>query len=86
MSHTTFKVEKGIPAPEKSVRESKYPFELMEVGDSFVINACIETVRRRATKYRWSNAPWHFRIAKDADGNARLWRIEDTPKRVKGRK
>ena len=34
----TFTIEKGVPLPEHKKRyEKKYPFETMEIGDSFVV-------------------------------------------------
>lgn len=34
---TQYKIEKGIPIPEKHEHYSKYPFSDMEVGDSFLV-------------------------------------------------
>lgn len=33
----TIKIDKGVKMPETSTRESMYPFEDMEIGDSFFV-------------------------------------------------
>lgn len=81
MSDYKFTVEQGVPIPARG-NKSKYPFEGMKVGDSFIVPSnLVETIRRRAGKHREKHMPWHYRIGKDASGNTRLWRIEDTNKR-----
>ena len=33
-----YEIEQGVPVPaDRSIRNSKYPFEKMEVGDSFAV-------------------------------------------------
>jgi hypothetical protein len=73
-----YKIEKGIESPK--VKNAKYPFSKMEVGDS-VVMAEIYT-RALAQKYftaaknygtRWNKK---FSAKKTEDGKLRIWRIK----------
>lgn len=73
-----FKVEKGIPIPSKP---SLYPFDKMEVGDSFLI-ACSEeekyTMRNRAICAAWyerKKTKARYTVGTVAEG-IRVWRYE----------
>lgn len=70
------KAEKGIPIPRVSKHPMKYPWNEMEVGDSFIAT----TSTRQSTW--WANlrfAPKRF-ISRTVDENGkpsiRIWRIE----------
>lgn len=64
-----FKIEKGIPLPEKT----KYPFEDMEVGDSFFDDTSSEAKIRGAAGLA-SQHGHKFKVTKTPDGY-RCWRI-----------
>jgi hypothetical protein len=71
------KVEKGIPIPEK-FRHAEYPFETMEVGDSFLVPGKVEDSARtqsglsaRARKL----VPKKF-VTSAVEGGVRVWRKE----------
>lgn len=77
---TDIKIEKGIPIPQtRSKGTSIYPFEGMEVGDSFFVP--------NKTRQQMDNACGHWRKAKgwkfviryqeEGDGvGSRVWRKE----------
>ena len=75
-----FKIEKGIPIiPKRGM--CKYPFEKMEVGDSFIAGNTSRnlrgTVGSLANRFILDNPEyktWKF-SAKDCDGKLRVWRI-----------
>ena len=48
-----FRIEKGIAIPKKS-RNRKYPWEQMEVGDSFVVPREMKRAARSSGK-KWSD-------------------------------
>lgn len=74
-------VDSNIPIPARRRRPSKYPFEKMDLGDSFFI----ESTEDRPNPERALGSVVHaankrygemkFRIAK-VDGGARVWRVE----------
>lgn len=57
---TQFKIEKGVPLPKRNGGlDPIYPFELMEIGDSFVVESHYgNQIAAVANKRR---APKHFR-------------------------
>jgi len=77
----TFVIRSDIPIPLRSARSSKYPFEHMEVGDSFVVPADAVPARGVASLRA---AIAQFRKAKDNstkfiartldDGSVGVWR------------
>ena len=73
------KIEKGIPMPDTRQKTSIYPFENMEVGDSFFAP--------NKTRQQMDNACGHWRKAKgwkfvlryqqeDEVSGTRVWRKE----------
>lgn len=76
-----YPIEKGIEPPlgGSRTKQFKYPFHLMEVGDSFLIPCADEATEERA--YRRMAAlygrhkPKRFKCRK-VDGGVRVWRIE----------
>lgn len=74
----TFVIEKGIPLPEKNVRW-KYPFDQLEVGDSFfVINkdtTQMSALCKRASK-RLSARFITAKAESDGAQGVRVWRME----------
>ena len=70
-------IEKGIEMPEKGVR-NKYPFHLMNVGDSFKVDTGkLHSVRSSAYnyKYRTGNDTFKFEFRK-VDESWRCWRVK----------
>ena len=72
----TFDIRKSVPVPPKEYGyRHKYPFRLMEVGDSFVCpEGAHETVRKAAHAYALRNRGV-FRVAKGNDGLWACWRV-----------
>ena len=71
------KIEKGIPMPEKSKPKSKYPFDSIEVGDSFFTDLISSsTLYQIAYIWRKTNQnEWRFKAVKENEG-ARVWRVK----------
>lgn len=75
-------VEKGVPIPHSSNSSimSKYPFETMEVGDSFFRpTAQKQMVRAQAAVYKRYTPGWDYKTktvpaTKDNPPGVRLWR------------
>jgi len=69
-----FEIEKNVPLPERKANTSKYPFNSMEIGDSFAVPADIKgTVMNAAT----TSGRYHGKkfSARQIDENtARIWR------------
>lgn len=70
-------IEKGIPIPNTKGRKSKYPFDKMEVGDSFklkdvpkntVLNAANSWAKRNKKKVKFT--------IRFIDNVTRIWRIK----------
>ena len=72
-------IQKGIPAPRKVSRTSKYPFSDMEVGDSFFIkHEDPEFMRKRlsAAACMFCNKNEGFKFKTQVfDSGVRIWRI-----------
>lgn len=83
-----FEIEKGIPIPDKrnpggsSKGQTKYPFQEMEVGDSFLYNDKLNDEKgqrniannaRNWCKHHQLN--WKF-IARQISQGVRIWRIK----------
>lgn len=77
----TYKIEKGIPIP-KVGRTRKYPFQEMEIGDSFLYDK--EFSRENMTLISnaaraWSNKGnygYKFTVHKTEDNKIRIWRVK----------
>ena len=82
----TFEIRKGVPKPA-STRGStggavKYPFALMEVGDSFIISAVVDVKAKRRAASAINTAHKRFpgkRFSQrvDAAGALGVWRDAD---------
>lgn len=74
----TFIIDKGIPLPEKHVRW-KYPFDQMEVGDSFfVVNkdtTQMSALCKRAGK-RLERRFVTAKVEQNGESGCRVWRME----------
>ena len=72
-----FTIEKGIPVPKMTGagRKTKYPFESMQVGDSFFVkDGTVKTLSRSCGIYgKRLNRKFTSRTV---EGGARVWRVE----------
>ncbi len=73
-----FKIEKGIPIPERAGKNNKYPWRAMEVGDSFEIPSEKVASCRFAASYfsKRNGGAYKFTIRQQDNGTHRCWRIE----------
>ena len=72
-----FTIEKGIPVPKMTGagRKTKYPFESMQVGDSFFVkDGTVKTLSRSCGTYG-KRLERKF-ASRTVDGGARVWRVE----------
>jgi hypothetical protein len=80
-----FKIEKGIPLCRPSSKSNKYPFDDMEVGDSFFAphpeakNARMSALARNKGQYK--KLPKHIPVqrrfaTRTVEGGIRIWRVE----------
>ena len=72
-----FNVEQGVPVPKSTGagRKTNYPFESMQVGDSFFIkDGKVKTVSRSCGIYS-KRFGCKF-ISRTVEGGARVWRVE----------
>ena len=51
MTITTYQIEKGVAIPARNFKKSRYPFNEMDVGDSFIVPI---TGSKRTTQTRLS--------------------------------
>jgi len=75
-----FVIEKGIPIPEKELKQ-KYPYNLMEVGDSFKLvsidNKDIVRLQTSAVQYRRRfNNDRRFVVRRISENEIRIWRVK----------
>jgi hypothetical protein len=69
-----FQVEKGVPIPER-ISKSKYPFSIMEVGDSFAVTE--ETfggAQSYGYKYARANKEKNIKFS-FSKKHLRIWRV-----------
>lgn len=74
----SFEIEKNVPMPEKHVRW-KYPFDQMEVGDSFFVVNKDTTQMSALCKRAGKRLTARFTTAKaerGAEVGVRVWRME----------
>lgn len=70
---SNFKIEKGVPFVEKLT--GKYPFNQMEVGDSFVVSKD-EILSATASAYRYAACNNAKFARRKIDGVFRIFRVE----------
>ena len=71
----TFVIEKNVPLPEKNIRW-KYPFDQMEVGDSFAVPEGINRTRVSVAAMRYGREhKMKFTVRQMPDRSLRCWRI-----------
>lgn len=74
----SFSIEKDVPLPEKNVR-GKYPFDQMEVGDSFFVVNKDTTQMSALCKRAGKRLEGRFvtaKVEKDGQSGVRVWRME----------
>ena len=70
-----FKIEKNVPIPERFGRCKRYPFEKMEVGDSFL--APLDQIESaRQSSYYWARKHGRKYKTQRQENGFRIWRIE----------
>jgi hypothetical protein len=75
-----FKIEKNIPLPTKTQDAEKYPFNQMEIGDSFVASRAIANFSRiiEDVKHRNDSGDNRFFMSYGTSGlqgdELRIWR------------
>lgn len=71
---TDIKIEKGIPLPKQNGRAVRYPFDGMEINDSFYVPGIKSSADIRGSiGYAMAKRGWKFACRKDGDG-VRVWR------------
>lgn len=72
---TQFKIEKGIPVPAKGTgRASMYPWDDMEIGDSFFVKGKKSSALSATTKRIAKTRGFKFTV-RQLEGGVRVWRI-----------
>lgn len=69
------KIDKGVPMPKpaKTERPAKYPFSVMEVGDSFLVEG--KTATAFAAQLQRAGRDYGRKFAlRTVDGGIRVWR------------
>ena len=66
-------IEKGVPVP-KARTPMKYPFEKMEVGDSFFVPKSQGNVSSAAVYWQKRHKGRRF-VTRAENGGARCWRV-----------
>ena len=75
----TFEIEDGVELP-KTVRTSKYPFEALKVGQSFLVPEAskVKTIRTlastRGKRLSTDGSTVSFKVAQVENG-VRVWRV-----------
>ena len=69
------KIEKGIPLPPIG-RPPIYPWQEMEVGDSFLVSSDSRRIRNIASVTNRRHPLKRFAVRKQPDGMYRVWRVK----------
>lgn len=73
-----YTIIKGVPIPPKDLRKvSLYPWDRMEVGDSFIVEAERRGRVREAIRKRHRQGAERYRTKVLDDGTMQIWRVED---------
>lgn len=77
------RIEKGVPIPNKCANSGnkKYPYESMQVGDSFMIalkkdDYSYTQNQARASAKSASERTGHKYTTRRVEGGVRVWRVE----------
>lgn len=72
-----FPVERGIPLPKRTGgRPQKYPWNEMQVGDSFFVPDGKIKMLSAATNFR-TQISGHRYTLRSVEGGVRVWRVPD---------
>ena len=74
-SKQEIKIEKGIPLPPLG-RPPIYPWQEMEVGDSFLVSSSHNRIHNIAYATNKHLSPKRFAVRRQPDGSYRVWRVE----------
>jgi len=69
-----YQIESGVPMPI-NLRNVKYPFKTMEIGDSFIIDNVNAQIISKAAYVFGKRNNKKFAVRTN-DGTARIWRIQ----------
>jgi hypothetical protein len=77
----TIPIEKGIIMPEKKIRSTVYPFEGMEVGDSFMVygkytREKMQSIGVSINYHEKKFSGRKYSARKTEDNTIRVWRTE----------
>ena len=75
----TVKIDKNVPLPLGHKDNATYPFETMEVGDSFFSTRPKSQIKARAVY--WGNKLGHLYSVRSEKEGVRCWRVQDSPHR-----
>ena len=78
MNEDKYKIEKNIKIPKrKGGYSSKYPWDEMEIGDSFLFTKDIKSgsIYSLVSQSNAKRSPKHF-AAREVDGGIRIWRTK----------
>jgi hypothetical protein len=68
-----FKIEKGIPQNIKSMR-MQYPFDKMDVGDSFLVKGGEQGMKARSAAGNWGKVNGKKFSTRKVGDDYRVWR------------
>jgi hypothetical protein len=71
---TPIKIDKNIPAPIPAIK--RFPFEKMNVGDSFLLPGNESNVTLRTNAYLYGKFNNKKFVVKESEGTYRCWRIK----------
>ncbi len=72
-----FKVDRGVPIPEKTQRLSTYQLHKLKVGDSFKFpSSRLQSVRVVTAKWRAKHKKHEFTIRRVNHKSYRCWRVK----------
>lgn len=72
-----YKIEKHVPAPEDLGGMKKYPFDDMEIGDSFFVpNGKVRNIKQQVQYYQNKTEKRKRFAVREVEGGVRVWRVE----------
>lgn len=72
----TYEIQKGIAPPEKAKNKKKYPYDSMEVGDSFFVDCYGDRTLLHRLRSNVLGSARQIKITTRSEGSGfRVWRI-----------
>lgn len=74
------KIEKNVPLPKRKLgnpRASRYPWDSMEVGDSFVFPTKVKRTTAMSLSYRTGKITGKRFAIRSVNEGIRVWRLND---------